>query len=366
MTEIVRGKKLSSLPRGVFEKIPGSGIYWIRYTDAAGKKHREIGGSTVRKAENKLATKRIAKINGELPESTAKPENAVTLSDLIDSAIKHAKAQNNSAYDLEHKLERIRDGFGTRSAAAITQEEIIEWLDEEMDDREWKPASRNRYQAAWSVIYRIAMKNKKVTENPAAGIGKLQEDNSRVRFLSMEEEVKLIAKIRKTNPDMVPIFQIAIHSGMRTSESLRAVVGDYSPVTGMLTVHQRKNKRSPAVRYVPLDPIGVKAYDKLAAGKKKGDRLCTDAQGNPPRQFRYWITTAAIAEGIMDFTPHDLRHTAASRWVMAGVPIAAVSGYLGHTTAQMTMRYAHLQPENKDRAIAAMMSFYKKQAKKKD
>jgi len=43
---------------------------------------------------------------------------------------------------------------------------------------------------------------------------------------------------------------------------------------------------------------------------------------------------------------------------MAGVPLAAVSGYLGHSTAQMTMRYATLQPENKGRAIDAMMSYY--------
>jgi hypothetical protein len=69
MTDSTRGKKLSSLPRGVFEKTPGSGILWIRWTDAAGKLHREIGGSTVRKAEDKLALRRTAKINGELPPS---------------------------------------------------------------------------------------------------------------------------------------------------------------------------------------------------------------------------------------------------------------------------------------------------------
>jgi hypothetical protein len=43
---------------------------------------------------------------------------------------------------------------------------------------------------------------------------------------------------------------------------------------------------------------------------------------------------------------------------MAGVPIAAATKFLGHGTIEMTMRYAHLQPENNDRAVAAMMSFY--------
>jgi len=73
MNDGTRGKKLSSLPRGVFEKTPGSGIYWIRYTDAAGKLHREIGGSTIKKAENKLALRRTAKLNGELTDKEKKP-----------------------------------------------------------------------------------------------------------------------------------------------------------------------------------------------------------------------------------------------------------------------------------------------------
>jgi len=68
---------------------------------------------------------------------------------------------------------------------------------------------------------------------------------------------------------------------------------------------------------------------------------------------------AVHLRGIVDFTPHDLRHSAASRWVMAGVPLAAVAGFLGHSNIQMTMRYSHLQPGNNDRAVEAMMSYYK-------
>jgi integrase len=56
---------------------------------------------------------------------------------------------------------------------------------------------------------------------------------------------------------------------------------------------------------------------------------------------------------------HDLRHSAASRWVMSGVPLAAVAMYLGHSGASMVMRYVHLVPEVNDLAIAGMMSYYK-------
>jgi len=74
--------------------------------------------------------------------------------------------------------------------------------------------------------------------------------------------------------------------------------------------------------------------------------------------MRYWFLRALEASGVKDFTFHDVRHTAASRWVMSGVPLAAVAKYLGHSGAGMVMRYSHLQPEVNAKAISAAMSFY--------
>lgn len=51
---------------------------------------------------------------------------------------------------------------------------------------------------------------------------------------------------------------------------------------------------------------------------------------------------------------HDLRHTAASRMVEAGVDLVTVSKILGHSTIQMTMRYAHPTPENMRRAVETL------------
>jgi integrase len=86
--------------------------------------------------------------------------------------------------------------------------------------------------------------------------------------------------------------------------------------------------------------------------------LCTNRNGEPLYEMRYWFLRALEASGVKDFTFHDVRHTAASRWVMSGVPLAAVAKYLGHSGAAMVMRYAHLQPEVNAKAISAAMSFY--------
>ena len=48
--------------------------------------------------------------------------------------------------------------------------------------------------------------------------------------------------------------------------------------------------------------------------------------------------------GILEGRWHDLRHTAASRRVMAGVDLYAVKEILGHQNIATTMRYAHLSP----------------------
>lgn len=208
-------------------------------------------------------------------------------------------------------------------------------------------------------FFRVAVDNQKLALNPAAGIQRLREDNQVERYLAPDEEKKLMKVVEERFAEYVPVLQLAIHTGVRTSELLRAQVGDYDPSTNKIRVRQKKVRNSSLFRYVPMTPIAVAAYENLAAGKKTGDPLCSKLNGDALQDTRYWFAPCAKEAGLVNLTwKNATRHTAASRWVSRGVPLAAVSGFLGHGSIQMTMRYQHLMPENNDRAVEALMSFY--------
>jgi len=360
--------KSTKLPKGIFVKIPGSKIYWIRYVGADGKLHRERIG-TLSAAKDAIEERRVEKRQGHTPKiakANGKKANGkrVTFGELVDDANKFLKSARDAthAYDTGLKLKRMLPAFGSREAESITKQEVLDWLDEQAQEHKWGGATRNRYVAAFSLIYSVAGPDgtKKLAIKPWGKIRRRQEDNSRVRFLSPKEEAAITAVLRERHADYLNVFILALHTGARTSEVLRGVVGDYDSETGMIAIHQTKDTRKPKIRLVPMTPMAVEAYNALASGKKLGDPLCTNRKGGQLYELRYWLVPSIKDSGVTDFTPHDLRHTAASRWVMSGIPLAAVAKYLGHSGAQMVMRYAHLVPEVNARAINAAMSFYPK------
>jgi len=58
--------------------------------------------------------------------------------------------------------------------------------------------------------------------------------------------------------------------------------------------------------------------------------------------------------GIEDFRFHDLRHTFGSHLAMAGVDLITIKELMGHKAIEMTLRYAHLSPDHKSRAVNSL------------
>jgi integrase len=73
-----------------------------------------------------------------------------------------------------------------------------------------------------------------------------------------------------------------------------------------------------------------------------------------PKTLGRPLARAIKRSGVKRIRFHDLRHTAASHLVMAGVPIKTVQEILGHSDLAMTLRYAHLTPETREEAMVRL------------
>jgi site-specific recombinase XerD len=79
--------------------------------------------------------------------------------------------------------------------------------------------------------------------------------------------------------------------------------------------------------------------------------VCHGAEGLRGREWRRWFEEALEVAELEDFRWHDLRHTFASRLVMAGVDLRTVQELMGHKTISMTVRYSHLAPTHLQEAV---------------
>jgi len=107
-------------------------------------------------------------------------------------------------------------------------------------------------------------------------------------------------------------------------------------VPGAFLLHDSKNGEP---RIVPMHP-----RVRCCAGIALGTRF----------QTGYHFRAARAVVGLDGLHFHDLRHSAASAMVNAGVPLFTIGAILGHKSRASTGRYSHLETETLRAAIERM------------
>ena len=359
------GKKEVKKLRGLFEKVPGSNVWWIQYFDADGRRRREKAGRRS-DAIDLLAKRRGERLQGiKLPEKIR--ARRVQFSELIEDCEAYVKEHNAaSKYDV-YRLGRLKEQFGNRPAE-IPIEDLRKW----MGEQEWKAATANRYKSLLSLIYRLGIENKKTKENPAKLLKHKREDNGRIRFLNQfkptdtelaylkkckDEESRLRTVIVKHHAVHLPEFDIALHTGMRPSEQYGLTWDRVDLVRNFITLLKTKTGKA---RHIPLNSVAVAAFKLLQKRAPKGTaRVFLNVHKEPLTEYKHWFEPAVTKAGLEDFTWYCLRHTFASRLAMAGVDLRTIADLMGHQTIQMTMRYAHLAPAHQRSAVEQLVTAQK-------
>jgi integrase len=187
-----------------------------------------------------------------------------------------------------------------------------------------------------------------------------------IDYLSRDEVIALLRHAAEHAPTIHPMIATAIYTGMRKGELLGLRWRDVHFDAGRIDVLRSYNTtpKSGKKRHVPLGP-------ELSRILRQWEERCpkTDAglafpvlDGETLRMGcdNDMLGIKQLMRGagchVLGKPWHDLRHTYASHFVMAGGSILALKEILGHADIKTTMRYAHLGPDYL-KAEAARVSF---------
>ena len=325
--------------RGVFERPKGSGVFWINYYKD-GKQHREKAGNKS-SASALYKIRKAAILKGEkLPDLVkGKP----TLSALIDDVLEYT-SNHKSARDYVTKAGIIRKELGASIAANITPQDIDRWLTKHCKT----PATRNRYRAFLSLVYREANRNGKVDVNPARSVRQRPEGAGRLRYLSDEEYKQLHDVVTAKFPAHLPELIVSLQTGMRLTEQYTLTWGQIHFDRKAIELTKTKNG---SARTVYMNAEVVEALKGLKGQQLKSDpvfpRLGTEGRFDT----RSWFVPCLAAAKIQGYVWHSNRHTFCSRLAMAGATIKEIQVAAGHKTITMSARYSHLSPNHQQSVL---------------
>ena len=240
--------------------------------------------------------------------------------------------------------------FGSRPLGQITRAEMETWRRKKMTT--CRPATINRDLSRLRRMFSLAVEWELLEESPMAGIRFLRENNARTRYLSLQDCQRLIASC--IAPHIRAIVTVALHSGMRLGEILNLRWCDLDFASGFILVRDSKNGES---RHVPMDAT-LFALFRAYPHRLGTDLVFSSPAGGRIVDVRTGFQNACKRAELTDLHFHDLRHTFASQFVMAGGDLYILKEILGHKSPAMAARYAHVSPTYLIKSIDRMNTLW--------
>jgi len=218
----------------------------------------------------------------------------------------------------------------------------------------------------------VAQEARIIVQQPAFDLSDDEESDD----IDAVYDVLSVGDVRSIVTHIHPAFrtlvQVLANTGMRGGEAVALRVNDFDPVKGQIRISKswssakagvgksgtKRPKTMSSVRTIPLKKDMVELLKKQVEGRKPSDPIFTSVRGcrldmqNFAR--RDW-SRAREASGVSaNFTPHALRHFAASQ-MLRTESVQVVYRYIGHASPAVTQRiYSHFIPESNAALLQAV------------
>lgn len=362
----------------------GSMSYICQYTRGRRINLGKVGVITAAQAREK-AIEVINDFNKGIEPTAQKGINKLnTLGDFIENKYKawvlsHHKRGNKTMATLNRCFNKLF----TKPLVEITPSVLDQWRVKRLNEG-ISNATINRDIGVLKSLMSKAIEWEVIKENPLKNLKLFKVDRApKVRYLSFDEERNLrhalferegqLKQERKRGNEwrqvrgynllpeykedelcdyLAPMVLISINTGLRQGELFHLTweMIDLKERSIIIAGEITKNSSS---RYIPLNDEAYKIIQQLFEKSVLKKELVFPSKDNKPFNNikRSWTTVLKKAQ-IKEFRWHDLRHHFASKLVMAGIDLNTVRELLGHSDIKMTLRYAHLAPEHKIKAVS--------------
>lgn len=315
------------------------GIWYLVWYEGGRRRYQSLRTRDERVAQSKRRAKELElESRGTLLGYTA------TVGEMAESYLATARTRlrPSSIERAEQILRRPLALWSERRADTITTADVAAFL-RGLVEAGAAPGNHNRHRTILSALWRHGVEHGMVRVNVVSPTHTIPVEETTPPFLSIAElDALLSAAERHTMQVAIALMALA---GLRLGEAERLTWQDVDLPGKVLTV--RGPTKTRRVRVVPLSArlIAILEPRRRASGRvwrKRADAK-HDRQINAGRYLVILARRAGIERHVW---PHLLRHTFASHLAMAGVSIWKISRWLGHSSVQMTMRYAHLAPQH--------------------
>jgi integrase len=338
-------------PRGVFEKVRDSGIWWCEYFDASGRRRREKAGTWAAARDLYIKRKKEALEGKKLPENLRK----VNMPTLQGFKQRFADAIN---VQCAKKPQTIR--FYTQQMTALLEfapladarlcdvDEALVQSFVEHRARATSTATVNRALATLRRALRLAQRWRVIDRIPQIRL--LSGEHQREFVLSREQEERYLAACMQPLRDTAMLM---LDTGLRVGEALALEWRDVrlSPEPGYIQVREGKSRYSR--RSVPLTSRSRMMLEARRKTARSLSVLAEDASGPMLNTSLAHLHAKVRAElGFpAEFVLHSLRHTFCTRLGEAATEAFLIQRLAGHHSVTVSERYVHPTPESAVLAI---------------
>jgi site-specific recombinase XerD len=313
------------------------------------------------------------------------PDPTISLGDFLrDIYTPWAIERRKTGQETVDMISRAFKSFLNVPLDQITVAKIEQWRTQQKRERGVKASSLNRELTALKASLNWAVSMDVIKENLMTKVKPLPERDSRkiIRYLTKDEYSRLMAALDEREQEMrqgrenhnewldergfekralhrhftdhlKPMVLLSLSTGIRRGTLLGLEWRDVNFSERILTLREEIEK-SDKTRYMHLNDT---AYDVLSNWKAQSKNTASNSLIFPSKNGGQMDNCKSAWKALLkrasieNFRWHDMRHDFASQLVMKGVDLNTVRDLMGHADLKMTLRYAHLAPENKLQAV---------------